>query len=78
MIRVHVKKGQTYHVPRRGRPRRIVRVVRVKNFANRTPEALLQELTRTGREKGDPYRSVLTCNGDSTWRLAPGYKEVTR
>lgn len=76
--RVYVKKGQLYHVPRRGLPRRYVRVVRVRNPMNATPYAIMQELTRTGREKGAPYRSVLTCNGDSTWRLAPGYKEVTK
>lgn len=66
MSRIHVKKGQIYRVPRPGKPYRTIQVVRVRNLKARTPEAILQETTRGGRLKGEPFRTVLTCNGDRT------------
>ncbi len=71
----HVEKGQIYRVPRPNKPYRTVRIVRVRNLKARAPEAILQETTRGGRPKGEPFRTVLTCNGDRTWRLAPGYEQ---
>ena len=73
---VAVAAGDTFRVPRAGKPARHVRIVRVQRAANQSPCAYYVEVTRTGRRKsGDTIRHVLTWR-DGAWRMSNFFEVV--
>jgi hypothetical protein len=73
---VAVAAGNTFRVPRAGKPARHVRIVRVQRAANQSPCAYYIQITRSGNRKpGDPIRHVLTFR-DGAWRMSSFFEAV--
>lgn len=78
MVRVAVKPGQIYRVPRKGAPARHVRIARVTRKSGPQPVAIYSEVTRNGRGKGRAViRHHLQFDGRA-WTMGPWFEEVTQ